>query len=141
MTNFTSKSYPPWHKIIVSPQLPQSITGALAELNEYVVLEEKPGFARAIPIPYDFYFTHEILGKDEVPAESGSEMIEISKLVVRHLLPDAPSAKVGWATAIDMPYYLESNYFFPNEILVVCVKDNNEGAIAAGYARAVPLLR
>lgn len=132
MTNFTSKSHPPWHKIIVSPQLPHLITGALVKLNEFVVLEEKPGFAKAIPIPYCFFFTHEILADNEVPAESGSKMIEISKLVVKHLLPNAPSAKAGWATAIDLPYYLESNYFFPNEILVVCVKDNNEGAIASG---------
>lgn len=137
MTNFPSKSQPPWHKIIVSSQLPDSITGSLAELNEFVVLEEKPGFAKAIPIPYDFYSTHEILGDDEVPAEIGSEMIKISKLVVEHLLPDAPPVKAGWATAIALPYYLESNYFFTNEILVVCVREDNEEAIAAGYVRAV----
>lgn len=139
MTNFASTTDGLGHKILISSQLPQLITGSLVELNEFVVLEEAAGFAKAIPLPYHFYCEPEILSKDEIAAESESEVITISKLVVKDLLPDAPPVKAGWAKAVALPYYLESSYFFPNEILVVCVREDNEEAIAAGYARAVIL--
>lgn len=107
------------------------------EDNEFLVLEEQAGFARASAIPYELYASWEICAEQEITKENQSELIEVSKLVVNFLLPSEPAVKAGWATAVKLPYYFEYNCLLDKEILIVSVNVDNSEAIGAGYGRAV----
>lgn len=107
--------------------------------NLFFVVEDRAGFARGNPIPYELHYSWELLTHEEITAASQlEESTDIPILVVNFVLPQEPAAEAGWAKAVDLPYYFQRDHFFNMNILIVDLGVKHE-AKTAGYAKAIPL--
>lgn len=107
--------------------------------NLFFVVEDRAGFARGNPIPYELHYTWELLTHEEITAANQlEELTDIPMLIVNFVLPQEPAAEAGYAQAVDLPYYFQRDGFFDMSILIVDLGDKHE-AKAAGYDKAIPL--